>query len=85
MSTETYLQKHGITVVQEKWTDWESLVLFTVVSFIQEISILDITLDNILKLYNAVQKLTIIRNENLIREKSLSQISAEISYCKNLP
>ena len=83
-STEDYLLRHGMEVVQGKWSDLENMFLFVVVSFLREIPAIDVTLENIHKFFNAVEKHLVIDGKYKIREKSIGQISSKFAYCKKL-
>ena len=83
-STEDYLLRHGMEVVQRKWSDFENVFLLVVVSFLREIPAIDVTLENIHKFFNAVEKHLVIDGKYKIREKSIGQISSKIVYCKKL-
>ena len=58
--------------------------LWLVVVFLREILAIDVTLGNIYKFFNAVEKHVVIDGKYKIREKSLGQISSKIAYCKKL-
>ena len=58
--------------------------LWLVVVFLREILAIDVTLGNIYKFFNAVEKHLVIDGKYKIREKSLGQISSKIAYCKKL-
>ena len=83
-STEDYLLRHGMEVVQGKWSDFENVFLFVVVSFLREIVATDVTLENIYKFFNAAEKHLVIDEKYKVREKSIGQISSKIPYCKKL-
>ena len=83
-STEDYLLRHGMEVVEGKWSDYENVFLFVVVVFLREILAIDVTLGNIYKFFNAVEKHLVIDGKCKIREKPLGQISSKIAYCKKL-
>ena len=71
-------------VVQGKWSDFENVFLFVVVSFLREIPAIDATLEKIYKFYNAAEKHLVIDGKYRIREKSIGQISSKTVYCKRL-
>ena len=71
-------------VVQGKWSDFENVFLFVVVSFFGEIPGIDVTLENIYKFFNAIEKQLVIDGKYKIREKSIGQILSKIAYCKKL-
>ena len=83
-STEDYLRRPGMEVVQGKWSDFENVFLFVVVSFLREIPTIDITLESIYKFFNVVEKHLVVVEKYKIRKKSVGQISSKIAYCRKL-
>ena len=82
--TEDYLRCHWMEVVQGKWFDFENVFLFAIVSFLREIPAIDMTLENIHKFFNAVEKHLIVDGKYKIRVKSIGHISSKIAYHKKL-